>query len=149
MPLTIHVSLEGLVARVKSIFRILPDHLSRPRCRSYIQLRQAGGVEAPERETFEGGAEVRPNDAGRRWGSAPIGCASGRRSVSTIQPADGRRDGGDGGKRCRVAEVAVFKRTSDMLTGIINEIVIICRWWQEVAAGRVRKRGRHTGGYRR
>lgn len=135
-----HVSLE-LVARVKEHFPHL-QIISRARdVDHYIQLRQAG-VEAPERETFEAALK-----SGRMTLEAlGLGAYEARERAdlfSSIQPANGRRDGGDGGKRCRVA-VAVFKRTSDMLTGIINEdrhhLSLVQRHgWQGT------EEGRHTG----
>nr|Q9X756.1 RecName: Full=Glutathione-regulated potassium-efflux system protein KefC; AltName: Full=K(+)/H(+) antiporter [Klebsiella aerogenes]CAB44437.1 glutathione-gated K efflux system [[Enterobacter] aerogenes] [Klebsiella aerogenes] len=135
-----HVSLE-LVARVKEHFPHL-QIISRARdVDHYIQLRQAG-VEAPERETFEaalksgrmtlealglGAYEARERpDLFRRFNLQMV------EEMVAMAENDPRRG------------VAVFKRTSDMLTGIINEdrhhLSLVQRHgWQGT------EEGRHTG----
>lgn len=135
-----HVSLE-LVARVKEHFPHL-QIISRARdVDHYIQLRQAG-VEAPERETFEAALK------------------SGRMTLEALGlGAYEARERADLFRRFNLqmveemvamavndaaSRVAVFKRTSDMLTGIINEdrhhLSLVQRHgWQGT------EEGRHTG----
>ena len=81
-----------------------------------------------------------PGGVLRRWSVKPLKrrWKSGRMTLEalgqepTIDPASAlicsavstckwSKDGGHGGKTIRPRRVAVFKRTSDMLTGIINE----------------------------
>ncbi|MER3625449.1 NAD-binding protein, partial [Klebsiella pneumoniae] len=100
-----HVSLE-LVARVKEHFPHL-QIISRARDVDHcIQLRQAG-VEAPERETFEA---ARRSARSTLEGRADLFRRFNLQMVEEMV-AMAENDA--------ASRVAVFKRTSDMLTGII------------------------------
>lgn len=135
-----HVSLE-LVARVKEHFPHL-QIISRARdVDHYIQLRQAG-VEAPERETFEAALK-----SGRMTLEAlGLGAYEARERADLFRRFNLQmvEEMVAMAENDAASRVAVFKRTSDMLTGIINEdrhhLSLVQRHgWQGT------EEGRHTG----
>ena len=135
-----HVSLE-LVARVKEHFPHL-QIISRARdVDHYIQLRQAG-VDAPERETFEAALK-----SGRMTLEAlGLGAYEARERADLFRRFNLQmvEEMVAMAENDAASRVAVFKRTSDMLTGIINEdrhhLSLVQRHgWQGT------EEGRHTG----
>ncbi|PCR00848.1 glutathione-regulated potassium-efflux system protein KefC [Klebsiella pneumoniae] len=135
-----HVSLE-LVARVKEHFPHL-QIISRARdVDHYIHLRQAG-VEAPERETFEAALK-----SGRMTLEAlGLGAYEARERADLFRRFNLQmvEEMVAMAENDAASRVAVFKRTSDMLTGIINEdrhhLSLVQRHgWQGT------EEGRHTG----
>ena len=135
-----HVSLE-LVARVKEHFPHL-QIISRARdVDHYIKLRQAG-VEAPERETFEAALK-----SGRMTLEAlGLGAYEARERADLFRRFNLQmvEEMVAMAENDAASRVAVFKRTSDMLTGIINEdrhhLSLVQRHgWQGT------EEGRHTG----
>ncbi|WP_115659162.1 glutathione-regulated potassium-efflux system protein KefC [Klebsiella variicola] len=135
-----HVSLE-LVERVKEHFPHL-QIISRARdVDHYIKLRQAG-VEAPERETFEAALK-----SGRMTLEAlGLGAYEARERADLFRRFNLQmvEEMVAMAENDAASRVAVFKRTSDMLTGIINEdrhhLSLVQRHgWQGT------EEGRHTG----
>lgn len=140
MPLTIRTSARA-GGEGKRAFSASADHLPRPRCRSLHSAAPAG-VEAPERETFEAALK-----SGRMTLEAlGLGAYEARERADLFRRFNLQmvEEMVAMAENDAASRVAVFKRTSDMLTGIINEdrhhLSLVQRHgWQGT------EEGRHTG----